>query len=138
MPGTGPGELGWPIDVAVSRHGRVYVLENANERVSIFTRWGRFLKSFGGPDTFEFPEGIFIDHRQRAYVADGDHEIQVHDRRGSFLFSFASEGSGDGQVLVPKDVAMDSRGRLFVSDGVNTRIQAWEFPDCRTRSLAAG
>jgi len=40
-----------------------------------------------------------------------------------FLFKFGSEGSGDGQFIAVKGIAVDSSGNIYVADRGNLRIQ---------------
>src|SRR5262249_31622942 len=60
-------------------------------------------------------------------VADsGNDRIQKFDSNGTFLTTWGSTGSGDGQFKVPQDVAVDASGNVFVTDtasGGNNRIQ---------------
>ena len=48
------------------------------------------------------------------------------DRTGKFLKDWGSKGSGPGQLSEPHTIAMDSRGRLFVGDRENNRIQIFD------------
>ena len=41
------GELNWPVGVAVDSRDMVFVSEMDNERTSVFTTEGQFVKSFG-------------------------------------------------------------------------------------------
>ena len=54
------------------------------DAVQIFDRRGRFLLSFGerglGPGQFWLPGGVFIDDRDRIYVADAyNQRIQIFE-----------------------------------------------------------
>ena len=60
----------------------VYVTEMNNDRVSIFTTEGKFLRSFGtrgsGQGQFNEPHGITIDKRGLIYVSDHENDrLQV-------------------------------------------------------------
>jgi sugar lactone lactonase YvrE len=39
---------------------------------------------------------------------------------------FGEQGDGNGQLMFPNDTAVDSQGRVFVSDGNNGRISVWD------------
>ena len=47
-------------------------------------------------------------------------------REGKFIKSFGKKGSGPGEMEQPHALAMDSRGRLFVGDRCNNRIQIYD------------
>jgi hypothetical protein len=49
--------------------------------------------------------------------------ISVFNRDGRYLRSFGRWGSGPGEFRTPHDIAMDARGRLFIADRGNMRVQ---------------
>ena len=56
------------------------------------------------------------------YVADTwNHRIQMFTPEGEFLRMFGSEGIGDSPEVFwgPRDVAVDSENRIYVSDTGN-------------------
>jgi DNA-binding beta-propeller fold protein YncE len=48
------------------------------------------------------------------------------DRNGAFLKTWGRKGMGPGEFDVPHTIALDSRGRLFVGDRQNNRIQIFD------------
>ena len=61
------------------------------------------------------------------YVCDsGNHRIQVFDHDGSYLFSFGSQGSGDGEFESPYGVSNDGT-RVYVTDSGNHRVQYFDL-----------
>ncbi len=68
------------------------------------------------------------------FVADsGNARIQKFDNNGTFLATWGSLGSGDGQFNLRTRVAVDASGNVFVTDtasGGNSRIQ--EFTNTGT------
>jgi DNA-binding beta-propeller fold protein YncE len=52
-----------------------------------------------------------------------NNRIVRFDARGNYIAEFGSKGSGRGEISEPHTIAMDSRGRLFVGDRENNRIQ---------------
>ena len=48
------------------------------------------------------------------------------DRTGKFLKSWGKRGTAPGDFDVPHAIALDSRGRLFVADRQNNRIQIFD------------
>ncbi len=44
-------------------------------------------------------------------------------QKAVFLDSFGAQGTGDGQFLVPNDIAVDSSGEVYVVDMFNNRVQ---------------
>jgi hypothetical protein len=69
----------------------------------------------------------------RRYLRCGRHEPGVGNARivkfekdGRFVKQWGGHGSGPGQFEMPHALAMDSRGRLFVADRGNDRIQIFD------------
>ena len=71
-----------PRHVAVDTSGMVYVSEEDNHRVSVFTTEGQFVTSFGrkgaGPGEFNSPQGLSVDNNGIVYVCDySNNRVQV-------------------------------------------------------------
>ena len=82
--GTKEGQLMWPSSVFVDRQNQnlMYVTEDANCRVSVFTHFGKVLKSFGKkgqlPGEFDLPHGVVVDGNGEIYISDHkNNRIQV-------------------------------------------------------------
>ena len=79
--GAGPGELLQPAGVAIDGD-RVYVAEDYNHRVSMFSTEGKFLKSFGrdgeAKAQIRCPRAVHMNRDGFIFVADdGNGRIQV-------------------------------------------------------------
>ena len=48
------------------------------------------------------------------------------DKDGKFIKTWGKKGSAPGEFDMPHAIAMDSRGRLFVGDRENNRIQIFD------------
>jgi hypothetical protein len=63
------------------------------------------------------------------YVGDtGNNRVQKFDCNGNFITMWGSTGRGNGQFILPSDVAVDSMGIVYVSDAGNDRIQKFANP----------
>ena len=57
------------------------------------------------------------------YVADHkNHRAQKFTPDGEFVASFGREGSGQGELNRPTDVAVDPEGDVYVCDWANNRV----------------
>ena len=77
------------------------------------------------------PDGtIFITEGHSGQAKDAPPNsvgrITVWDKTGKYLREIGSWGSGPAQFKTPHDIAMDERGRLWVADRGNHRIQILE------------
>ena len=71
------------------------------------------------------PNGtIFVSEGHTAYKTSA--RIQKFAADGKYLAQWGTHGTGAGQLEVPHTLAMDSKGRLFVGDRWNSRIQIYD------------
>ena len=104
-------KLNQPSDVAVSKDGRIYVVNGVNNQIRIFNQNGKFLSAFGAGGSangeFRNPLGIDIDKSGKVFVADsGNHRVQIFDSRGRFI-SEISIPSKNNHPADPTDVVVD-------------------------------
>ncbi|HEX3246071.1 MAG TPA: NHL repeat-containing protein, partial [Chloroflexota bacterium] len=135
---SGQSQLVDPKDVAVDRSGRLYVTEGRANRVTILERDGSVLSRFGeggaGNGQLNEPWGIAVADNGDIYVADTwNHRVQRFDSAGRFLNLWGTLGDSQGQVGVapgqfwgPRDIALGSDGRVYVTDTGNKRIQIFD------------
>ncbi len=88
--------------------------------------------------TLTTPQGLYVDAAYNLYVADaGANRVVVYPKTstapaaaglaastviGQGTFAGASSGGGTMGLNAPLDVAVDSAGNIFVSDGQNNRV----------------
>jgi DNA-binding beta-propeller fold protein YncE len=74
-----------------------------------------------------YPSGLEWDSRNdRIVVADtGRNRISFYSLKGKRLGGFGRFGHGNGEFDTPRDVAVDNRGRIYVADAANHRVQAF-------------
>lgn len=132
--GTGEGLFNRPKSIAVAANGNVYVAEEVNDRVQIFTSTGSYLGVFGGSGSedgqLDGPLGIAIDQQDGyVYISDTLHKkIQKFDEDGNYLAQWGSDGDGEGEFNAPRGIAVFENS-VFVVDGGNNRVQKFAYPD---------
>src|SRR5215207_1499385 len=129
-----------PGQPAVDPRGNLWVPDGGYDQFLIFAPDGTFLEAWGTPGSgegqfrFEDPraagshmEGaVAFDAAGNMYVADtGNHRIQKFGPDRSFITSWGSEGSGNGQFRRPIAVVVDEGGRVYVSDEGWGKIEAF-------------
>ncbi|MBI4563782.1 MAG: hypothetical protein HY716_03695 [Planctomycetes bacterium] len=118
--GRGPGQFVYPVGLAVTADGTIYVAEfGGNDRIQVFAPDGTYRRGWGrygeAPGEFKRPQGIALGER-RLYVADAaNHRIQVFTPEGRWIASW-------GGVRYPYSVSIDPRGKLLVAEYGTHRI----------------
>ena len=142
--GFGAGLFLFPHGLSVDSGDRIWVTDQQSKdgkgaQVFAFDRSGKVLLALGkpgvsapGPDTFAEPTAVVMATNGTIFVADGHSSgkgparIVKFDAQGRFIKAWGERGPGVGQLEVPHTLAMDSRGRLFVGDRWNDRIQIYD------------
>ena len=117
-----------PYGVAVSNSGEVVVSEDRNHCISVYSREGKHIISFGskGPNLgqFYYPHGVAITSDNHILIADEhNHRIQIFTMEGMFVKSVGQKGKGKLQFNQPSGIAVHPSGKLFVAEISNHRIQ---------------
>ncbi|KAI6658089.1 PEP-CTERM domain protein [Oopsacas minuta] len=122
--GSAPGEFKGPRGVAIEpESGHIYVADQYNNRIQIFSQSGDYLNHFGNQHLKE-PWGILI-HEDNIYVTDIEHHA-------IFLFKLpdltmikrvGKEGSGSEEFNNPRQPAISPNTHLYVPDYSNNRLQ---------------
>lgn len=124
--GVGAGFFNRPLDVAADRDRYIYVADTGNDRVQKFDVDGRPLLSFGAGELL-LPQSVAVDDRF-VYVADsGNNRICIYTKQGKFVMAFGRKGSGRGEFNDPTGISLGRKGKLYVADTGNHRIQELKF-----------
>jgi len=95
-----------------------------------------------GPNQFSSPSDVVVGDNGAIFVADGHGEgtnerIMKFDSEGNFIMQWGRPGNGPcgaGEFSSLHALAIDSRGRLFIGDRDNNRIQIYDqngnYLDC--------
>ncbi|MEO9276942.1 MAG: HYR domain-containing protein, partial [Nitrososphaera sp.] len=89
------------------------------------TQWGTYgLQNTG---QFAFPQGVTVDSSGNVYVTDlGNRRIEKFDNSGTFLFTWGTKGSGNGQFQSPIGIAMSSDS-IYVVDNELNNVQKFDL-----------
>ena len=113
--GGGAGDIAAPWGVATDASGHVVVAEFGNDRVSVFTESGAFVRTFGWG------------------VSTGASALEVCTSNCHAEIA----GSGAGELDHPRGVALDGAGNMFVVDALNDRVEEFTLTGAHVRSFGA-
>lgn len=127
------GELKKPAGIAVDSMGQVYVVDSTARRIVIFDALGLYLRHIDGSRSWARPTAVAVSAGgERIYVVDtggvdsDSHCIWVHNLDGQALAPIGRRGSGSGEFNLPVDAGVAPDGTLWVLDGGNFRVQAFD------------
>ena len=84
------------------------------------------------PSSFYQPNDVITNDKGEIFVVEGHGDstpvqrLSKFDRTGKFLKETGTRGNGPGQFIQPHALAFDSKGRLFVADRSNNRLQVFD------------
>jgi len=128
---TGFGTYTSPVmNVATDIGGNVYFAETQNSKIRKYSSKKDSLFAFSARRSdstgLNWAVGMVLKDSTTLYVADGyNHCVKAFDRQGNLLLRFGSFGQEPGQFKQPCGIALDHKGRLFVVDRLNHRVQVF-------------
>jgi DNA-binding beta-propeller fold protein YncE len=139
----GAGMFVFPHGIHIDQDHNVWVTDGQGKngkghQVFKFSPEGKVLLTLGkagiagsGEDTLNQPSDIAIAPNGDIFVADGHSPVKTprivkFSKDGRFIKAWGTFGSDAGQLQDPHCIEMDSRGRLFVCDRRNDRIQVFD------------
>ena len=118
-----PGVLHNPLGVALTPDGDIVVVEQKNNRLSVFDEYGKFKHFIGNQpgDKFPFVAPYYIDiHPDSGTIAvtnRGAHEVLVLDSEGNKI-----KALGRDILHFPHELTFDAAGAIWVADYLNRRL----------------
>jgi len=126
--GVGPGQFNKPRSLACDREDNLYVAD-VTGRIQKFDRDGRFVRQWQMPVTdLGKPKGMGLDPAGRVLVVE-PHYMRVNhfDGEGRLALQWGTRGTNAGSFILPRSVAVNSRGEYFLSEyTVVDRVQRFD------------
>ena len=114
--------VGLVMDISADVRGNLYMTDNHNSCIQVFSANGAFLRSFGH---VQKPWRLCVSG-QYVYVTDIDHHcVSVFTTDGVYVTSFGQRGSKEGMFNIPYYVYVDKNCFVYVCDYINNRIQCF-------------
>jgi hypothetical protein len=125
----GEGALSTPLNIAIDSDGSSYIADSGRDQVVVFDKDGNFVAALGKAGETQ-PRDVAVN-AARIYVADmKQHSVHVYDKASrSFLFDVPRANEKTNYVstlFMPTNLALDSKGRLYVADTTGCRVQVYD------------
>ena len=117
---------------ACSPDGRIFVPGGESHQVHVYSPDGDALPPFGrfgtGPGGLVFPIGVAFGPHSTILVLDRmRHKILVFDSAYKFVTELGRAGIWPGQLYHPLAIAASDDGRVFISQGFQSRVQLFRL-----------
>ena len=121
-----PEGMIWAVDV---KGHMLYRFDTTGRMRMVFGNAGKRPGDNNSEYAFNEPTGIaFAPGFDHFYVSDGyvNSRVLKYTRDGRYVKHWGAKGKSDGQFDLVHDVAVDSRGRVYVADRSNSRVQIFD------------
>ncbi|HTI49799.1 MAG TPA: peptidyl-alpha-hydroxyglycine alpha-amidating lyase family protein [Planctomycetaceae bacterium] len=131
----GTGQFTLPHYLRIDGEGNVWAADFRQHTIRKFTPKGELLLTLGVPNErgnderhLNGPTDIAITPAGEIFVTDGygNNRIIHFDKTGKFVKTWGKLGVGAGELSQPHSIVVDSKGRLYVAERNNCRIQIFD------------
>ncbi len=126
--GQGDGQFVWPVAMAFGDDGRLFITDEYNNRVCVYSADGDFVSQWGErgsePGKLDGPAGLAIAADGSLYIADQRNgRVQRFTAEGEHLGGWGEPGSAEGQFDLPWGIGIGPDGAVYAADWRNDRVQ---------------
>lgn len=120
--------------IKLDADGNVWLADFRSHIVQKYNPKGKLLLALGETGVAACDERHFAGPTDMAFAPNGDvfisdgygnRRVVHYDKQGRFVKTWGEEGIEPGQFALPHAIAADSKGRLYVADRNNARIQVF-------------
>lgn len=134
----GEGAFPYAHSLRVLRDGSVWITDRGLQQVLKFSPDGKLLMTIGekgvagdnqSQNAFNGVSDVVMAENGHLFVSDGEGNntrVVKLTKDGKFIKSWGTKGDGPGHLNGPHCITLDSKGRVFVCDRQNKRIQVFD------------
>ena len=126
-----------PHGIYIDRDDHVWTVDRDYHIVTEHSPGGDVLRTLGNRllpsptaigEPFNMPSGVAMGPNGDIFVSDGygGHRMHRFTPDGSLTLSWGGPGSGPGEFVLLHNTEVDSRGRVYVCDRMNGRVQLFD------------
>ncbi len=136
--GINPGQFDEPVGLAIDSQGTLYVADTWNQRIQVFVpnenrtvyspsiQWDIAGWSSQSLDNKPY---LAVDQQGHIFATDADSfRVLEFTTTGVFVHVWGGYGIGPMNFGLPSGIAVDSHGRIWVSDSANNRLMRFTLP----------
>jgi DNA-binding beta-propeller fold protein YncE len=118
-----------PLGLAFDAAGRLYVgdVAGTSHRVLVFDRDRKLVRTVGVAQNLEFPNGLAIDAHGDIAIADGNNGRVLIIGPDDGVVGSIGRGFAPGELALPRGMAIDDSGRLYVTDTTAHVVQMYRL-----------
>lgn len=133
--GSGPGQTNQPYGLAVDpTSGVLYVADTVAREIEVYDPDGTPRATWDiDPTGGYYTTRLAVNHDGWVYAVNSQsisrtspHTVNVYDRTGAFLFRFGRTGTGPGETLGLRGIAIGPEEQVFVLDAGNRRVLVFD------------
>jgi DNA-binding beta-propeller fold protein YncE len=131
----GDGDVKTAHGLRIDPEGNVWTTDLGTHQVVKYDPFGKVLLTLGtknkagdSPDHFNKPADVAVSPAGDIYVADGygNSRVVKFSRAGKFVKEWGKKGKARGEFHLVHAVFLDGKGRVYVGDRENDRIQIFD------------
>lgn len=124
--------------IRLDREGNLWAVDVKGHVILKISPTGRVLMVLGArqgtpgnndsKDAFNEPTSVAFTTNGDFYVSDGyvNSRVIKFNRHGEYITRWGKKGTADGEFNLVHDVTLDSKGRVYVADRTNKRVQIFD------------
>lgn len=133
--GWGDAQVKTAHGLRVDADGNVWITDIGNHLVTKFDGQGKVLLTLGkkdqpgnAADQFNKPTDVAVAANGDIFVSDGygNSRVVKFSKDGKFIKEWGKKGTGEGEFNLPHAVQLDAKGRVYVGDRENNRVQLFD------------